>query len=140
MRITIPILVLMLSLSLLMTLPGTYTGVRAQNQSGPTKFAPFGPFTQQMIIHYYSDFDVMFQHFLNGEIDISDWQLQSPTDVGTFCSNPDFWCTSAEESLGYFGLVEYYSPEPGDGINSIGLPEHFDCVQPTQWIAFRDSE
>jgi hypothetical protein len=93
----------MLSLTLLMTLPGTYTGVRASNQVGPTKFAPFGPFTQQMIIHYYSDFGVMFQHFLNGEIDISDWQLQSTADVNTFCTNADFFCTSQEESLGYFG-------------------------------------
>ncbi len=98
-----------------MTMPGTYPAVRAANQNGPTRFAPFGPFTQQMIIHYYSDFDLMFQHFLNGEIDISDWQLQSPADVSTFCSNPDFWCTSAEESLGYFGL-ELNSHTPFMGI------------------------
>ena len=85
-------------------MPGTNPAVRGLNQTGPTRFSPFGPFTQQMIIHYYSDFDVMFQHFLNGDIDISDWNLESPTQVNTFCSNPDFYCTSPQDELGYFGL------------------------------------
>jgi hypothetical protein len=67
-----------------------------------------------MIIHYYSDFNVMFQHFLNGEIDISDWPLQSQNDINTFCSNADLFCTSAQESLGYFGLeLNSHSPFMG---------------------------
>jgi hypothetical protein len=56
-----------------------------------------------MIIHFYSDFTVMFQHFQLGEIDISDWPLQSSNDINTFCSNPDFFCTSPQPQLGYFG-------------------------------------
>jgi hypothetical protein len=55
-----------------------------------------------MIIHYYSDFTIMFQHFLNGEIDISDWQLQSSADVASFCGNPDFFCTTPQPQLGIF--------------------------------------
>ncbi len=104
----------MLCLSMLMVLPGTYSPVRGALQSGPTTFAPFGPFTQQMIIHYYSDFDVMFQHFLNGEIDISDWQLQSSADIASFCSNPDFYCTTPQESLGIFQQeINSYTPFMG---------------------------
>ena len=87
---------------MLMVLPGTYSPVRGAPQSGPTKFAPFGPFTQQMIIHYYSDFNIMFQHFQNGEIDISDWPLQSSSDIGTFCNNTDLYCTTAQAELGIF--------------------------------------
>src|SRR5690348_3665247 len=104
MRLTTPILVLMLSLTLLMALPGTYNQVRAINQGGPLRFLPFGPFTQQLIIHAYSDFDVMFSHFQLGEIDVSDWQLQSQNAISTFCSNADFFCTKAQPELGYFGV------------------------------------
>ena len=94
---------LVLSLSLLMVLPGTYSTVRALNQTGISRFSPFGPFTQQMIIHYYSDFNLMFAAFQRGEIDISDWQLETPNDINTFCSNADFFCTTAQDSQGYFG-------------------------------------
>ncbi len=87
-----------------MVLPGTYTRVRAVNQSGPTRFAPFGPFTQQMIIHFYSDFTTMFQHFQLGDIDISDWPLQSNNAINNLCTNPDFYCTSPTPELGWFGL------------------------------------
>src|SRR5437867_1629339 len=101
--ITTPIIVLMLSLTLLMALPGTYTSVRAVNQSGPTRYSPFGPFTQQLIIHYYSDFDVMFSNFASGQIDVSDWPLQSSTDISNFCGNANFFCLGAQPELGYFG-------------------------------------
>ena len=95
---------LVLSLSVLMVLPGTYTPVRAVNQSGPTRFSPFGPFTQQMLIHFYSGFDPMFSAFQQGQIDISDWSLQSSSQINSFCSNPDFYCTSPAGPGGYFGL------------------------------------
>src|SRR5205807_9708492 len=98
-----------------MVLPGTYQSVRGVLQSGPTRFAPFGPFTQQMIIHYYSDLGTMFQHFLNGDIDISDFSLLTPTDVSNFCGSADFYCTSPQEELGYFGL-EINSHPPFMGI------------------------
>jgi hypothetical protein len=68
------------------------------------RFLPYGPFTQQLIIHAYSDFDVMFSHFQLGEIDISDWPLQSQNAISTFCGNPDFFCTKAQAELGYFGV------------------------------------
>jgi len=108
-------LAIVLSLSVLMVLPGTYTPVRAINQTNPLRFSPFGPFTQQMIIHFYSDFTVMFQHFQLGEIDISDWPLQSSADISTFCSNADFFCTSPQPQLGYFGQ-ELNSHTPFMGI------------------------
>ena len=88
-----------------MVLPGTYTPVRAVNQNGPTRFSPFGPFTQQMIIHFYSDFDPALSAFQQGQIDISDWTLQSTSQINTFCSNPDFYCTSPTGPGGYFGLM-----------------------------------
>jgi len=91
-----------LSLSVLMLLPGTYAPVRALSQAF-YRFSPFGPFTQQLIIHFYSDFDVMFSHFQQGEIDISDWQLQSQNAINTFCNNADFFCTLPQPELGYFG-------------------------------------
>jgi len=93
----------MLSLTVLMALPGTYTSVRAVNQSGPTRYSPFGPFTQQLILHYYSDFDVMFSNFASGQIDVSDWPLQSSTDISNFCGNANFFCLGAQPELGYFG-------------------------------------
>src|SRR2546427_7740125 len=100
-----------------MVLPGTYTPVRAINQTNPLRFSPFGPFTPQMIIHFYSDFSVMFQHFQLGEIDISEWPLQSSTDVGTFCSNPDFYCTTPTQEQGYFGLeINSHTPFMGIGL------------------------
>ena len=108
-------LALLLSLSILMVLPGTYSPVRGVNQTTPLRFSPFGPFTQQMIIHFYSDFTVMFQHFQLGEIDISDWPLQSTNDINTFCSNSDFYCTSPQGQLGYFGQ-ELNSHTPFMGI------------------------
>src|SRR5213594_2895538 len=85
-----------------MLLPGTYAPVRALHQT-VTRFSPFGPFTQQLIIHFYSDFDVMFQHFQLGEIDISDFPLLSQNLINTFCNNADFFCTNPQPELGYFG-------------------------------------
>src|SRR5215831_8472007 len=105
----------MLSLSMLMVLPGTLTPARAVMQNLPLRFSPYGPFTQQMIIHFYSDFSVMFQHFQLGEIDISDWPLQSTNDINSFCTSPDIYCTAAQPELGYFGQ-EINSHTPFMGI------------------------
>ncbi len=92
----------MLSLTMLMTLPGTYTSVRAVNQSGPTPWSPFGPQTPQLIIHFYSDFDAMFRAFAAGSVDITDWPIQSSTDFNSFCGNADMFCSSAQAEFGGF--------------------------------------
>src|SRR6266567_333803 len=102
MRLQTPILALMLSLTMLMTLPGSYTHVRAVNQSGPTSWSPFGPQTPQLIIHFYSDFDAMFRAFAAGSVDITDWPIQSSTDFNSFCGNADLFCTSSQGEFGGF--------------------------------------
>src|SRR6267378_2196123 len=108
MRLQIPILALMLSLTILMTLPGSYTNVRAVNQNGPTSWSPFGPQTPQLIIHFYSDFGVMFSAFAGGQIDITDWPIQTSTDHTNFCGNADMFCSASQGEFGGF-MVEINS-------------------------------
>jgi hypothetical protein len=111
MRTKTPILVLMLSLAMLMTLPGTYTNVRAVNQSGPTRWSAFGPQEQNLLITVYSDFSAMFTAFVNGQVDITDWPVQ-PANLGSgsaaaYCDNsfhPDFFCTTPTSEFGIFDL------------------------------------
>ena len=131
----------MLSLTLLMALPGTYTSVRAVNQSGPTRYSPFGPFTQQLIIHYYSDFDVMFSNFASGQIDVSDWPLQSSTDISNFCGNANFWCTSAQPELGYFGQeINSHTPFMGKALTiPRTAPNRIIWVTVTQPVSVREA-
>src|SRR5713101_6507099 len=102
MQVKTPVLVLMLSLTMLMALPGTYTNVRAVDQSGPTPWSPFGPQTPQLIIHFYSDFGAMFSAFAGGQIDITDWPIETSSDFTAFCGNADMFCTSRAGGLSAF--------------------------------------
>ncbi|TMI28378.1 hypothetical protein E6H36_00910 [Candidatus Bathyarchaeota archaeon] len=57
MRLQLPTLVLMLSLTFLMALPSpTITSVKAVPQAGQTAWSPFGPNSDRMLIKFYSDF------------------------------------------------------------------------------------
>jgi hypothetical protein len=80
----------------------------ALNQSGPSRWSPYGPQMNNMIISVYSDFNTMFNAFTTGQLDITDWPIQ-PANMGTggFCdnnANPDFFCTSQTSDFGIFQL------------------------------------
>ncbi len=97
-------MVLFLSLTLLMSTPATTPSlVRAVNQSGVTDWSPNGPRQDNLVITVYSDFQTMFDAFVAGKVDITDWNVQ-PGDISRFCNNPDFFCTSPEPSLLMFQL------------------------------------
>ena len=69
----------------------------------------------------------MFQALLNGQIDISDYLLFSSTQVSTFCSNQDLYCTSPQEELGWYGLeINSHTPFMG-----IPLYENRTTVSPS---------
>ena len=113
MRITSPILAVVLSLAILMALPSVVTlpRVYGSSQSGNTRWSPFGPQEQSLIISVEGDFVTMFNAFTSGQLDITDWAIQ-PSNLGTgssaaFCDsnfNPDFFCTTPTSELGIFDL------------------------------------
>ncbi len=103
-RAKTPILVLILSLTVLSVLPSALTPARAVNQSGPTLWQPFGPYANRVLITVYADFAAMFTAFENGQIDLTDWQVESPVTQQTYGLNPDFFLTSAIDELGIFEL------------------------------------
>ncbi len=79
------------------------TNVRAVSQSGNTAWSAFGPYSKNLLISVYSDFQAMFNAFTSGQVDITDWPIQ-PGDLSSFCSNVDFFCTSPEGQLAIFHL------------------------------------
>jgi len=46
----------------------------------------------------------MFNAFAGGQIDITDWPLQSPSDVTSLCANQDIYCTRPQAELIIFHL------------------------------------
>jgi len=69
-------------------------------QSFDTKWSPFGPWADKLLIHVYSDFTAMFNAFSSGQVDITDWEC-NPNDCG---SNTDYFVTTPEGELGIFHL------------------------------------
>ena len=82
------------------TLSLSPSGPPLVQQKGLLPWSPFGPREQNLLITDYSDSTTMFSNFATGNIDITDWQLLNPSDNNTFCSNSDFFCTSATSELG----------------------------------------
>ncbi|HEX4919993.1 MAG TPA: hypothetical protein VFV92_04560, partial [Candidatus Bathyarchaeia archaeon] len=113
MRAKTPILALLICLSVLMALPALVTVPRVYgaNQVGNTRWSPFGPQEQNLIITVYGDFQAMFNNFVTGGVDITDWPVQ-PINLGSgsssaFCDstfNPDYFCTTPTGELGIFDL------------------------------------
>ncbi len=96
-----------------MALPSVVTLPRAHGlvQSSPTRWSPFGPQEQNMIITVYGDYGSMFNAFTAGQVDITDWPVQ-PANLGTgssaaFCDssfNPDYFCTTPTSENSIFDL------------------------------------
>jgi len=113
MRLTTPVLALLISLSILMALPSVVTlpRVYGAQQSGNTRWSPFGPQEQNLIITVEGDFTAMFNDFVAGKIDLTDWPVQ-PANLGSgssaaFCDasfNPSYFCTTPTSELGIFDL------------------------------------
>ena len=110
MRASSPALALLLVLAILMALPSVVTlpRVYGATQSGNTRWSPFGPQEQNLIISVYGDFSTMFNGFVAGKIDITDWPLP-PVDLGSggFCDSSvhaDFFCTTPTSENGIFDL------------------------------------
>src|SRR5579864_913733 len=113
MRSSTPVIALFVCLSILMALPSVVTLPRAHGlvQSSPTRWSPFGPQEQNMIITVYGDYGSMFNAFTAGQVDITDWPVQ-PANLGTgssaaFCDssfNPDYFCTTPTSENSIFDL------------------------------------
>jgi len=125
MRAKTPILALMISLSVLMFLPSEISvpAVFGAQQSGNTRWSPFGPQEQQMIISVYGDFQAMFNAFSLGQVDITDWPIL-PANLGSgsssaYCDsafNPSYFCTTPTGELGIFDL------QVNSGTAFMGIP------------------
>ena len=98
----------------------------AANQVGNTRWSPFGPQEQNLIITVYGDFQSMFNNFVAGQVDITDWPVQ-PANLGTgssskYCDatfNPDYFCTTPTGELGIFDL-QINSFVPAEGVALVG--------------------
>ncbi len=99
---------------------------KAVNQSGPTLWQPFGPYASRVVITVYSDFAAMFTAFENGEVDLTDWQVEIPTTQATYGANPDFFLTSALDELGIFELdINHHAPFLGIQMQENRGPDSF---------------
>ena len=96
-------LLLILTLAVLTAFPEPSLPVaNAVTQTGPTLWQPFGPYANKVQITVYGDFAVMFQNFVDGKIDITDWPVQSATDEASFGGNPDMYLTEGLDEFGIF--------------------------------------
>src|SRR5713226_3769381 len=86
-----------------MAIPAPIIHVNAV-KSGPTRWSPFGPWNDNLLITVYSDFQAMFNAFTAGSIDITDWPVQASDLNAGICNNPDFFCTTQEGEFGIFEL------------------------------------
>lgn len=94
-----------------MSLPSIVTVQRVSGatQIGNTSWSPFGPQEQNLIITSYGDLNSMFNAFVNGQVDITDWPVL-PENLGqgssaSYCDssfNPDFFCTTPTGENGIF--------------------------------------
>ncbi len=105
---------LILILAVSMALPGLHIGINnahgINQTSNPTNWLPFGPQSNNTVFQYYTDSPAMFSQFSSGSIDVTDWPV-SPSDIGTLCTNPDFFCGSPQLQLGVFDLqINHHSP------------------------------
>src|SRR5436309_53236 len=124
MRTRIPTLALILSLSLLTVLPGSYIGLNrahATNQNGPTSWLPFGPSTNGVLFQYDSDYRSMFNTFQTGGaggIDLADWPMFA-ADIMPLCIKADFFCSSPTIQNGLFELDVNHA-DPFLGVAQLG--------------------
>ena len=119
----VPLLVL---LSLLAALGPSVPGAHAVDQTGPTLWSPFGPYVGRTVITVY-DFPAMFDAFVRGEVDLTDWPVE-PSDEAAFSANPDMFLTQGQDEFGIFELdINHHAPflgvamqenRPADGFNS----------------------
>jgi ABC-type transport system substrate-binding protein len=76
----------------------------------------------------YGDFPLMFNAFMNGKVDITDWPVQF-ADEASFEANPDFWMSDRIDDTRIFGLainhhnpllgVSQQEPRGADSFNSL---------------------
>jgi ABC-type transport system substrate-binding protein len=87
----------------------------AVTQTGPTLWQPFGPYANKVQITVYGDFAVMFQNFVDGKIDITDWPVPKADEQG-FGANPDFFLTEGLDEFGIFQVdISHHN-------NFLGIP------------------
>jgi hypothetical protein len=103
MRIFRTILILVLTLTTGSFFTSDTSPAHAVLQSGVSRWAPYGPNMNNMIVTFYSDFQSMFNAFTTGQLDITDWPIQ-PSDLSSFRNNPDFFVSSPTSDFGIFQL------------------------------------
>ncbi len=110
MRSNSAVLSLVLSLIILASFPNIFVArVQATSQNGPTPWSPFGPWQRNLTMTVYADYNTMFQAFRNGQIDITDFPIQTGSDLSSFQSNPDFFVTSPASASGHVVDLEINS-------------------------------
>jgi hypothetical protein len=135
MRFRTTAIVLVLALTILTALPGSYIKrVHAVDQLVvPTTWSPFGPATDTLIMQFYSDFSTTFSHFQTGEIDITDWPAFNTnilcnlpaTDPTCYHTNSDMFLGAQQSEYGIFQLdINKHS-------GLFGVPELTSRVIPT---------
>ncbi|HEY4822208.1 MAG TPA: ABC transporter substrate-binding protein [Candidatus Bathyarchaeia archaeon] len=104
-------------------------------QQGPTTWSPFGPRTQELEMTVYGDFPTMFDAFVDGKIDITDWPVNS-FDILPFQNNPDFFVTDAQAGFGIFQLdINHHNSFLGVPMQEPRASDSFDSPstkQPSQ--------
>ncbi len=95
---------LVLTMAVMMTTPGPIVQQgHGIVQSGPTSWSPFGPRTDRLTITVYDDFQLMFDAFVRGELDITDFPVLQQ-DEASFGANPDMYLTDGQPEFGIFDL------------------------------------
>lgn len=113
MRFKIPVIALVLAITMLTALPGSF--IRSSHAVDqlfqPTTWSPFGAATDTLVMQFYSDFSTTFQHFQSGEVDITDWpsfntniQCTTTNDPNCYHTFPDFLLGSQTTEYGIFQL------------------------------------
>jgi len=119
------LLVLMLSLTMLLTMPSTTFNVRGVAQSGITYWSPFGPREERLILTEYSNCIAEFNAFLAGQVDIVDCDLATNgQNVAAYTANPDLFITSPQgPNLQYAALNGWnFQPTTASSLVAVSSP------------------
>ena len=88
-----------------MAIPGPIVPqARAVDQVGPTPWQPFGSYADRVLITVYADFQAMFTAFEAGEVDLTDWPIESLSQQAAYSANPDMFLTTGIEEFGIFEM------------------------------------
>ena len=105
----VSIIITVMVISILVHVPAPAVAVSTGGVDSPSNiWAPYGPFSPNLRLSYYSSETTEFQDFELGKLDLTDWPVATAS-YGSYDGNPDFALSPGEGQFGMFGVDFNYA-------------------------------